>query len=178
MCAFVAPPVFQAVRRAADVAQLGRDGDLRGLVRLLEDASTDDTTKSNAARALCLFVDANENNRAAVAAAGAIPPLVELLRGGSDEGRAEAAEALWVLADSDDDNHAVTPLVELLRGGLDECRAEASEMLVELLCRGTDVMKEAVAAAGAMPSAGGASAQQLGGGQGKGRRGAGDDRCL
>jgi len=122
------------------------------LVRLLEDASTDDTTKSNAARALCLFADANENNKAAVAAAGAIPPLVELLRGGSDEGRAEAAEALWVLvAYSHDDNDAVIPLVELLRGGLNEYRAEAFEMLVELLRGGTYVIKEAVAAAGAIP---------------------------
>ena len=118
---------------------------------MLEDASTDDTTKSNAARALCLFADANENNRAAVAAAGAIPPLVELLRGGSGEGRAEAAEALWILAYSHDDSDAVIPLVELLRGGLNEYRAEAFEMLVKLLRGGTDVIKEAVAAAGAIP---------------------------
>jgi vacuolar protein 8 len=119
------------------------------LVRLLEDASTDDTTKSNAARALCLFADANENNRVAVAAAGAIPPLVELLRGGSDEGRAEAAEALWILAYSDDDNDAVTPLVELLSGGSDEGRAEAARALGNLAY--DDDIAVVVVAAGAIP---------------------------
>jgi hypothetical protein len=72
------------------MAQLGRDGDLRGLVRVLEDASADDTTKGNAARALETFTAANEDNRAAVVAAGTIPLLVELLRGDSDEGRAKA----------------------------------------------------------------------------------------
>ena len=60
-------------------------------------------------------------------AAGVIPPLVELLRGGSDNGRAKAAEALWNFAAGNAADRAAVveagalpPLVELLRLGSDE----------------------------------------------------------
>jgi hypothetical protein len=67
-------------------------------VRVLEDTSADGATKVNAVRALVLFADAYAANKGAVAAAGAIPPLVELLHSGSDKGRAGAAGALGNLA--------------------------------------------------------------------------------
>jgi hypothetical protein len=83
---------------AVDVTQLGRDGDLRGLVRVLEDASADVATKVNAARALWMFAAASDDDRVAVVVVGAIPALVELLSGGLDKGRAMAAGTLGNLA--------------------------------------------------------------------------------
>jgi hypothetical protein len=56
------------------VVQLEQDGDFRGLVQALEDASADDVTKGNTAMALArlMRVDAD---KADIVAAGAIPPL-------------------------------------------------------------------------------------------------------
>jgi hypothetical protein len=48
--------------------------------------------------ALRKFAAGTTADGAAIAAAGAIPLLVELLSGGSHEGRAKAALALWNLA--------------------------------------------------------------------------------
>jgi hypothetical protein len=59
---------------AVDVAQLERDGDLRGLVRVLEDTSVDCAIKAKAAEALSNLVFADDVIAAAVVAAGAIPP--------------------------------------------------------------------------------------------------------
>jgi vacuolar protein 8 len=64
---------------------------------------------------------------------------VELLRDGSDEGRAEASGALWFLGLGNDTNQAaiveaggIPPLIELLRGGSDKGRAEAAYALGSL----------------------------------------------
>jgi hypothetical protein len=80
------------------VAQLERDRDLRGLVRVLEDASADGATKANAARALKNLICGNDSNTVAVFMAGTLPQLVELLSVGLDEGRAEAAGVLRNIA--------------------------------------------------------------------------------
>jgi hypothetical protein len=127
---------------AVEVAQLGRDADLCELVRVLEDASADDATKANAARALWMFAVADDDNtRAAVAAAGVIPRLVELLSGNLDEGRTQAAEALGNLAIHDDTAAAIMaagailPLVEMLSGSSDEGRAVAARALANLAAR-------------------------------------------
>jgi hypothetical protein len=95
MCAY-APPSVQGARRTADLAQLDeQDGyKLRMCVRFLEEASVDGAIKVNAALLLVMFAEANDASRAAVAAAGAIFPLVELLRSGSEEGKKSAAAAL------------------------------------------------------------------------------------
>jgi hypothetical protein len=84
-----APLSVQVPFTAIDVAQLERDGDLRGLVRVLEDFSADGATKANAARALKMFAADNAANGRSVAAVGAIPLLVELLHGGPEEGQDE-----------------------------------------------------------------------------------------
>jgi hypothetical protein len=76
MRAFATPSV-QAPRRAIDVAQLERDGDLRGLVWVLEDPSAEDIAVA-----------------ATVTEAGAIPLLVELVRGGSVVSNATIAAAV------------------------------------------------------------------------------------
>jgi HEAT repeat protein len=66
--------------------------------------------------------------------AGAVPLLVDLLSGGSEEGRAAAAFALGSLADSNDDSAAdiveagaVPLLVDLLSGGSERGRAAAAK---------------------------------------------------
>jgi hypothetical protein len=86
-------------------------------------------------------------------AAGALPPLVELLRSSSDEGKAKAAGALWNLAIVNKaavaEVGALPPLVELLRGGSDEGRANAAGVL-RSLTSGNDTDKAAVVAAGAL----------------------------
>jgi hypothetical protein len=93
-----APLSIQAPRRAVDEAQLERDGDFRRLerdgdfrrlVRALKDASSDNATKAKATECWWNLLAGNCNMDIAVAvvAAGAIPPLVELLRSGSHEPR-------------------------------------------------------------------------------------------
>ena len=93
---------------------------------MLGDASANAYDKAHAANALGMFAEANDANKAAVVEAGATPPLVDLLHGGSDEGKMEAAVVLLYLA-------AVNPtavvaadpiprLVELLSSGLEQGR--------------------------------------------------------
>jgi hypothetical protein len=108
------------------VAQLEQDGDLRGLVRVLEDASTDGATKANAARALGNLAAANANYKVAVATAGAIPLLVELLRGGSDEGKKNATGTLWKLAVGNASNAAVIVLADAIPPMEDMVRSRGS----------------------------------------------------
>jgi hypothetical protein len=74
-----------------------------------------------------------------------VTPLVELLSSGSDEGRAEAAGALWNLAVVNNANReavlaagALPPLVDLLIVGSDKGRAYAAGALGDL-SNGTDV---------------------------------------
>jgi vacuolar protein 8 len=172
-----------------DVAQMERDGNFRGLVRALEDASANGATKANAVRALGdasrdthhtvaiveagaipILVAADRMRagrrphprwgdcsltleRPLVAAAGAIPALVDLLRGGSDKGKGNAAGALLNMAYNDVENrvsvaiaNAIPPLVELLCGG-----SAKAAMILSNLVGGNDASKAALVAAGAIP---------------------------
>jgi hypothetical protein len=112
-----------------------REGDIRGLVRVLEDTSADCTTKAESAQALehimISYGRAVRIDIAAVVAAGAIPLLAELLRGGSDKGRFAAARVLGTLADAYGRPQyatavvvagAIPSLVALLRDGSNEGR--------------------------------------------------------
>jgi vacuolar protein 8 len=140
-----------------DVAQLEQDEDFCWLVRVLEDASAYNATKVNAARVLENLAWGNNANTAAFVAAGSLSPLVELLSGGWDEGRAYAARTLRNLTAENDAYKvamvaagAIAPLVELLSSDLDEARAGAAGALRNLT-GGNDVNKAAVMAAGAIP---------------------------
>jgi hypothetical protein len=92
-----------------------------------------------------------------VVTAGALPPLVELvelLRGGSDEGRMYAAGALGNLAIDNEaavvGAGAIPPLVEMLRGASDEVRKHAGLALRKIMTI-NDASRAAVVAAGAIP---------------------------
>jgi hypothetical protein len=124
----------QAPRRAVEVLQL----DHRGLVRALQDASADDTTKENAAHTLASFAWADAND-AAYVAAYALPQLVALLRGGTDKGRGIAAAAIQNIVAGNNATAAAIKaagalplLVELRSGGSVEGRANAAAALCKL----------------------------------------------
>jgi len=93
--------------------------------------------------------------RGALAAAGALPPLVAMLGDGTAEERAAAAEALWKLARNEANTAAIAaagaiePLVALVRDGDAKGKANAAGAL-ENLATGDDAMKAAIAAAGAI----------------------------
>jgi hypothetical protein len=96
---------------------------------------------------------ANDANEAAVVAEGALPSLVQLLRNGSEEGRAEAAGALRNLACANAKDivatGAIPELVELLRDGSDEGKVKATGTLGNLGSFSIDA-KRAIVAAGAI----------------------------
>ena len=96
----------------------------------------------------------NDANRAAIAAAGAILPLVRLLGSASEGVQEQAARALEILAVNSDDNpaaiaaaDAIPPLVRLLgsrSAGVQERAAGLANLAV------TDANRAALAAAGAI----------------------------
>eukprot|EP00900_Chrysochromulina_parva_P014719 jgi/Chrpa1/23248/Chrysochromulina_OHIO_Genome00027473-RA len=93
--------------------------------------------------------------RGALAAAGALPPLVAMLGDGTAEERAAAAEALGKLARNDANKAAIAaagaiePLVALVRDGDREGKVNAAGALGNLVA-GDDAIKAAMAAAGAI----------------------------
>ena len=97
--------------------------EIEGLVRALGEG--DDAAKTAAAGALYSHAYGNVGNKAAIAEAGGIPPLVDLLRDGSMGAKEQAAAALGMLALTTPDNNRVAIveagvillLVELLRDG-------------------------------------------------------------
>ena len=98
----------------------------------------------------------NADNRAAIAAAGAIEPLVALARDGSEGAKDWAAGALGMLAANNADNEAkivaagaIEPLMAVARGGSEEGKAMAAGAL-EMLAAKKDE-KEAMGRLGYMP---------------------------
>jgi vacuolar protein 8 len=130
--------------------------DLRGLVRVLEDASAGNATKANAAGKLARHARGDWGNprTKAVVVAGAIPSLVELLRGGLNEGKKNAAAALGMIAPCSDATAAMVAagalpmLVELLRSGSDKGKATAAGALANLMANNNDDSNAAVVVAG------------------------------
>ncbi|KAH8092393.1 hypothetical protein JL720_5363 [Aureococcus anophagefferens] len=92
----------------------------------------------------------------AIAAAGGIAPLVELVRSGSADAKDSAARALGNLACANDDNQVaiaaaggIAPLVEVVRSGSDRAKASAVGALANLAYYNPD-NQVAIAAAGAI----------------------------
>ena len=107
----------------------------------------DDAAKLAAARALSdltcyLPRSVLDANKVAIAEAGGIPPLVELLRDGSAEAKRQAVRALGSLAYNNNANDAnqaliaeaggIPPLVELMRDGSAEAKSMAAWALHNL----------------------------------------------
>jgi HEAT repeat protein len=74
--------------------------------------------------------------QSAVAACGAVPPLVRLLQHGCDDSKEEAASAIWALADGHVDNKeaiaaadGLAPLVALIGEGSEHAQAQAAGAL-------------------------------------------------
>ena len=94
---------------------------IEGLVRALREG--DDAAKTAAARELGDLAFHDAANRVLIAEAGGIAPLVELLRAGSADAKAQAAWALGNLAHNDANKVLIAEaggvplLVELLRDG-------------------------------------------------------------
>ena len=116
------PAYLQQQEPSAEELQRHRDAHVakRAAEELVR--SGDAAGKTNAARALANLSSADDK-LVAVAAAGAIAPLVELARGGDATGKEAAARALRTLAGNDDNAvaiaaaGAIAPRVELARGG-------------------------------------------------------------
>ena len=93
----------------------------------------------------------NEDNRVAIAAAGGIAPLVEVVRSGCAGAKGDAAVALGNLALNDDNRVAIAaagaipPLVDFLRSG----SAYEAAFALRILAHGAH--KVTIAAAGAIP---------------------------
>jgi len=70
------------------------DGEIQNRVRALGNPEASDREKKEAAKILANLAW-NGENKAAIAAAGGIPPLVALVASGSDSAKEYAARALW-----------------------------------------------------------------------------------
>ena len=128
--------------------------ELKGLVRAL--CEGDDPAKAAAARALGNFAYNNSANKAAIAKARGIPPLVDLLRDGSAKAKEDAARTLSSLACSIANgvlivaDGAIPPLIDLLRDGGANAKVRAAAAL-HYLAYHNDANKVAIAEGGGIP---------------------------
>jgi vacuolar protein 8 len=147
--------LFSLAGRRDNCAMIAEAGGIPPLVDLLRllfhvrarprlvDASAD--VKRKAARTLGQLANHNPNNRVLIAEAGAIPPLVELLRDGSEE----AAWALGFLAHNADNKVLIAEaggiplLVELVR----DFKSKKATNALNNLARNNDANAVAVAVA-------------------------------
>ncbi|KAH8091269.1 hypothetical protein JL720_6160 [Aureococcus anophagefferens] len=144
-----------------------------GLVRALHEG--DDDAKARVARVLGNLASSNPGNRVAIAAAGAvaplvalknkvaiaaaggIPPLVALVAAGSELAKSHAAGALASLAFNNPSNKVaiaaadgISPLVALVETGIESAKWPAACALANLAFK-NDGNKSAIAAAGGIP---------------------------
>ena len=135
------------------------------LVRILQHGCS--FSKSEAVGALCSITMRDSDHRAAVVAAGAVPPLVALVEGGDRSVKLNALLTLTNLAQEDDLTNAVfvagaiRPLVVLLRSDDDDANKMAASLLKTLAYARTygtaieaqlRVIKDVAVAAGAVPA--------------------------
>jgi len=104
-----------------------------------QEGEEEEMQKGNAVAALWSLVLGNDANQVALAAAGGIPPLVALLREGTEKQKEKAAKAMSYLAFTRDIKLAIieaggiTPLVALVRDGTDMQKENAMAALLKLL---------------------------------------------
>ena len=106
-------------------------GKVRGSIYAKEDGGATPAQKARAAGALKVLA-ANAEYRVTIAQAGAIPPLVEMVRGGTPSQKSNAAGALWNLALENGENGmeiakagAIAPLMQMVSKGTEEQWEEA-----------------------------------------------------
>ena len=131
------------------------DGEIQNRVQSLRNPEASDREKKEAAEILANLAT-DDQNKAAIAAASGIPPLVALVTSGSDSAKQDAARALGNLAVNDQNKAAITavggipPLVALVTSGSDFAKQCAARALANLATN--DQSKAAIAAAGGIPS--------------------------
>ncbi|KAK3270961.1 hypothetical protein CYMTET_20666, partial [Cymbomonas tetramitiformis] len=137
------------------IDDMERGKDFSGLVGVLVNGDLEQREK--AANVLATLADDNQNgHRQAIAEAGAIPPLVQLLRDGSAEAKGNAAGALRNLsgdagcAQAIAEAGAIPLLVQLLRNGSAEAKEKAAVTLGNLSANSND-RRQAIAEVGAIP---------------------------
>ena len=131
------------------------DDEIQKRVQSLRSPEASDREKKEAAVALANLAVRNDQNKAAIAAAGGIPPLVALVESASDATKKSAAAALQSLAVNDQNQAAIAaaggipPLVALVTSGSDTAKKSAAGALQSLAVN--DRNKAAIAAAGGIP---------------------------
>ena len=145
-------PAFDPLRAARVQAEADRFR--RDYVEKLRGADVE--AQEQAARKLANeLLGSDSDNKASIAAAGAIPPLVELLRSRTPEVQAAAEEALWLLAFNTDNQALIAkaggipPLVELLSSSNSAVQQEAVGALRQLALSADN--KALIAEAGGIP---------------------------
>ena len=94
--------------------------------------------RDTAAAALWNLASNNDDNQVSIAREGAVGPLIALLKNGSDQGKTNAAGALWNLAINADNQVSITregavgPLIALLKNGSDVGKFHAAGALKNL----------------------------------------------
>ena len=143
----MAPPAS-----AAAVERAVADADPAALVALFQAYAI--SARTPVARGIAILADAppgesTDPMRGALAAAGALPPLVAMLRNGTAEEQAAAAKALWKLARNAANTAAIVaagalvPLAALVRDGDAQGKANAAGAL-QNLATGDDAIKVAM----------------------------------
>jgi len=130
------------------------DDEIQNRLQSLRNPEASDGEKKEAAKILAnLAMDVQ--NKAAIAAASGIPPLVALVTSGSDSAKQDAARALGNLAVNDQNKAAIAaaggipPLVTLITSGSDSAKEYAAGALGSLARN--DQNGAAIAAAGGIP---------------------------
>ena len=130
------------------------DDEIQNRVRSFGNPEASDREKKEAAQILANLAW-NDQNRAAIAAAGGIPPLVALITSGSDSAKGYAAGALRNLARNDQNKAAIAaaggipPLVALVTSGSDFAKENGARALRILAAN--DQNMAAIVAAGGIP---------------------------
>jgi len=98
----------------------------------------------------------NEDNQAAIAEAGGIAPLVQVLADGTVESKKMAAAALWNMATENEDNQleiaeagGIAPLIQLLAHGMPDAKEQAAGAISHVVFQNV-ANQDAVAEAGAL----------------------------
>jgi vacuolar protein 8 len=130
------------------------DGDFGPLIFFLKDGTAEGAMK-RAAAALSQSA-ADTNNSIAIVKQGAVPPLIDVLRGGSADAKEQAARALWNLSVQTDhqvsifEAGAAAPLIDILASSADDAKAAAAGVLSNLAWNNNDI-RAAIVKAGAVP---------------------------